>query len=128
MKPRILLVEDNENNRYLARILLEREGFVVTIAVNGKQALEFARRDKPDLVVMDIQLPEMDGYETAEHFKRDPSLANVPLVGVSSFAMVGDRAKALKVGFAGYIEKPINTDTFAQEIGRLLKAQSRHLG
>ena len=123
MKPKILLVEDNENNRYLARILLEREGFVVTVALNGKQALEAARHDKPDLVVMDIQLPEMDGYETAEHFKRDPSLAGVTLVGVSSFAMVGDRAKALKVGFAGYIEKPINTDTFAQEIGRLLRVQ-----
>jgi len=123
MKPKVLLVEDNENNRYLARILLEREGFLVTVAVNGKQALEAARHDKPDLVVMDIQLPEMDGYETAEHFKRDPSLADVTLVGVSSFAMLGDRAKALKVGFAGYIEKPINTDTFAQEIGRLLRAQ-----
>jgi CheY-like chemotaxis protein len=123
MKAKILLVEDNENNRYLARVLLEREGFVVTIAVNGKQALEAARRDKPDLVMMDIQLPEMDGYETAEHFKRDPALADIPLVGVSSFAMFGDRAKALKVGFAAYIEKPINTDTFAQEIERLLKVQ-----
>ena len=123
MKPKILLVEDNENNRYLATILLEREGFVVTVAVNGKEALEAARRDKPDLVVMDIQLPEMDGYETAEHFKRDPALADIPLVGVSSFAMAGDRAKALKVGFAAYIEKPINTDTFGQEIGRLLRVQ-----
>ncbi|PWU16806.1 MAG: response regulator [Verrucomicrobia bacterium] len=123
MKPRILLVEDNENNRYLSRILLEREGFIVTTAPNGKQALEDARRDKPDLVLMDIQLPEMDGYETAEHFKRDPALADIPLVGVSSFAMVGDRAKALKVGFAAYIEKPINTDTFAQQIGQLLSVQ-----
>jgi two-component system cell cycle response regulator DivK len=123
MKARILLVEDNENNRYLARILLERAGFVVTTAANGKQALEAARQDKPDLVVMDIQLPEMDGYETAERFKRDPALADIPLVGVSSFAMVGDRAKALKAGFAGYIEKPIDTDTFAQEIERLLKVQ-----
>ena len=126
MKPRILLVEDNDNNRYLAQFLLEREGLSVALAVNGKQALEAARLDKPDLVVMDIQMPELDGYETAEHFKSDPTLADIPLVGVSSFAMVGDRAKALKVGFAGYIEKPINPDTFAQEVSRFLKpCQSR---
>lgn len=118
---RILLVEDNDNNRYLAEFLLEREGFAVALAVNGKQALEAARQTKPDLVVMDIQMPEMDGYETAERFKSDPNLAAIPLVGVSSFAMVGDRAKALKLGFAGYIEKPINPDTFAQEVGQFLK-------
>ena len=126
MKPRILLVEDNENNRYLAQFLLEREGFSVALAVNGKQALEAARLAKPDLVVMDVQMPEMDGYETAERFKSDPTLAEIPLVGVSSFAMVGDRAKALKVGFAGYIEKPINSDTFAREVSQFLKpCQSR---
>jgi len=126
MKPTILLVEDNANNRYLAQFLLEREGFSVALALNGKQALEAARRAKPDLVVMDIQMPEMDGYETAEHFKSDPALKDIPLIGVSSFAMVGDRAKALKVGFAGYIEKPINPDTFAREVNQFLKGhQSR---
>jgi two-component system cell cycle response regulator DivK len=123
MKPRTLLVEDNENNRYLAQFLLEREGFAVAVAVNGRQALEAARRDKPDLVVMDIQMPEMDGYETAERFKSDPALADIPLVGVSSFAMPGDRARALQAGFAGYIEKPINPDTFAKEINRFLKSK-----
>jgi CheY-like chemotaxis protein len=121
MKLKILLVEDNENNRYLAQFLLEREGFAVDLAVNGKQALEAARREKPGLVVMDIQMPEMDGYETAERFKSDPLLSEIPLVGVSSFAMAGDRARALQVGFAGYIEKPINPDTFAKEVTRFLK-------
>jgi CheY-like chemotaxis protein len=120
MKPKALLVEDNENNRYLAQFLLEREGFAVTTAFNGKQALEAARRDKPDVVVMDIQMPEMDGYETAERFKSDAALADIPLVGVSSFAMRRDRTKALQSGFAGYIEKPINPDTFAQEVRRFL--------
>ncbi len=121
MKAKTLLVEDNENNRYLAQFLLEREGFTVAIAINGKQALETARLNKPDLVVMDIQMPEMDGYETAERFKSDPDLADIPLVGVSSFAMPGDCARALQAGFAGYIEKPINPDTFAQEVKRFLK-------
>jgi CheY-like chemotaxis protein len=121
MKQKALLVEDNENNRYLARFLLEREGFAVTVAVNGKEALQAARLDKPDLVVMDIQMPEMDGYETAERFKSDTVLADIPLVGVSSFAMPGDRARALHVGFAGYIEKPINPETFGQEVISFLK-------
>ena len=125
MKQRILLVEDNENNRYLAQFLLEREGFSVSLAVTGKQALEAARLARPDLVVMDIQMPEMDGYETAERFKNDPVLAQIPLVGVSSFAMAGDRAKALKVGFAGYIEKPINPDTFATEVSKFLNSDQR---
>jgi len=69
MKPKALLVEDNENNRYLAQFLLERDGFAVTVAVDGKQALEAARLHKPDVVLMDIQMPDMDGYQTAEQFK-----------------------------------------------------------
>jgi len=120
---KILLVEDNESNRYLAQLLLERAGFAVRLALNGRQALAAARLDKPDLVVMDVQMPEMDGYETAERFKSDPALADIPLVGVSSFAMVGDRAKALKIGFAAYIEKPINANTFAQEVTQFLKSE-----
>ena len=120
MKPKVLLVEDNENNRYLAQFLLEREGFAVRVAVNGKQALEVARSDKPDLVLMDIQMPEMDGYQTAERFKREPTLMEIPLVGVSFFVMPGDRERALQVGFVGYIEKPINPDTFAGEVARFL--------
>jgi two-component system cell cycle response regulator DivK len=120
MKPKALLVEDNENNRYLAQFLLEREGFAVTVAVDGKQALEAARLDKPDLVLMDIQMPEMDGYQTAERFKSEPTLMDIPLVGVSSFVMPGDRERALQVGFVGYIEKPINPDTFAREVARFL--------
>ena len=127
MKPTILLVEDNDNNRYLAQFLLEREGFSVALASNGKHALEAARLAKPDLVVMDIQMPEMDGYETAERFKNDPALAAIPLVGVSSFAMPGDRTKALKFGFTGYIEKPINPDTFAGEVREFLKSHQNRL-
>ncbi len=120
MKPKVLLVEDNENNRYLAQFLLEREGFSVKVAVNGKQALEVARQEHPEIVVMDIQMPEMDGYETAIHFKKDDALAHIPLVGVSSFAMAGDRAKALEAGFVAYVEKPINPETFASEVKMFL--------
>lgn len=113
---RILLIEDNETNRYLARFLLEQAGFVVETAVNGVQGLAMARSAPYDLVLLDIQMPEMDGYETAVALRRDPASAGIPVVGVSSFVMAGDREKALRLGFAGYIEKPIDPMTFAAQI------------
>jgi len=116
MKAKILLVEDNENNRYLTKFLLEREGLRVDTAQNGFQAIEKAHAEKPDLIIMDIQMPEMDGYETARRLKNDPELSQIPVVGVSSYAMPGDRDKAIRAGFAGYIEKPVNPETFGREI------------
>jgi two-component system cell cycle response regulator DivK len=124
MKPKILLVEDNQNNRYLAQFLLEREGMAVKVAFNGKQALEMALQETPELVVMDIQMPEMDGYETARQFKRDTTLAHIPLIGVSSFAMAGDRGKALRCGFAAYVEKPIDPETFGKDVKGFLAVKS----
>jgi CheY-like chemotaxis protein len=117
---KILLVEDNENNRYLEGFLLEREGFTVVTAANGTEALEAATSESPDLIVMDIQMPEMDGYEVARKLKADPGLCRIPIVGVSSYAMAGDREKAIRAGFIGYIEKPINPETFGQEIRRFM--------
>jgi two-component system cell cycle response regulator DivK len=114
--PKVLLVEDNENNRYLTQFLLERAGFTVVVAVNGRQALEMVSREMPDLIVMDIQMPEMDGYETAVRLKSNTASSHIPIVGVSSFAMAGDREKAIQAGFAGYLEKPINPETFGREI------------
>lgn len=116
MSPRILIIEDNENNRYLARFLLEQAGCDVETANNGVEGLARARAARFDLVVLDIQMPQMDGYETAVALRRDPASAGIPIVGVSSFAMAGDRAKALRLGFAGYIEKPIDPATFAAQI------------
>ncbi len=113
---RILVIEDNENNRYLARFLLEQAGFEVQTASDGVQGLAMARSGGFDLVVLDIQMPLMDGYETAAALRRDPASAAVPIVGVSSFAMAGDREKALRLGFAGYIEKPIDPIGFAEQI------------
>ncbi|MGZ4965134.1 MAG: response regulator [Limisphaerales bacterium] len=123
MSHRILLVEDNDNNRYLAEFLLQREGFIVRTATNGKHALRSAEQEPPDLVVMDIQMPEMDGYETAQEFKKDQKLLHIPLVGVSSFAMPGDRQKAMEAGFAGYIEKPIDPETFGAQVRSYLRTE-----
>jgi CheY-like chemotaxis protein len=117
---KILLVEDNENNRYLERFLLEREGFTVVTATNGARALEAAVDESPDLIVMDIQMPEMDGYEVARRLKSSSELAHIPIIGVSSYAMAGDRDKAIRAGFIGYIEKPINPETFGREVRQFL--------
>lgn len=120
MTPRILIIEDNENNRYLARYLLEQAGYEVETAVNGVQGLALARGHRFALVVLDIQMPEMDGYETAVALRADPASAAIPIVGVSSFAMAGDREKAIRLGFAGYIEKPIDPVTFVEELRRFM--------
>jgi CheY-like chemotaxis protein len=122
---KILLVEDNENNRYLSNFLLTREGFTVVAVTTGLQALEAVRAEKPDLILMDIQMPEMDGYETAQRLKNEPDAAHIPIVGVSSFAMASDRDRALQAGFAGYIEKPIDPLTFARQIAAYLKEGPR---
>lgn len=117
---KILLVEDNEANRYLATFLLENSGFTVVHASNGGEALVAAQNELPDLILMDILMPEVDGYEAARRIRAEAHLAHIPLVAVTSYAMAGDRAKALALGFVGYIEKPIATETFIAEISRYL--------
>jgi CheY-like chemotaxis protein len=120
MERKALLVEDNENNRYLLTLLLKAAGVTVVIAENGRSAIEAARRELPDVILMDLQMPEMDVYEVAAHLKRDAELARIPIVGVSSFAMPGDREKALRMGFAGYIEKPVDPEHFVETVIAIL--------
>ncbi len=124
--PKILLAEDNASNRYLASYLLNDAGFTVITAQNGHEALRLALAERPDLVLMDIQMPEMDGYEAALRIRAEPELASVPIVAVTSYAMTSDRAKALEMGFVGYIEKPIRPQTFAAEIARFLPEKTAH--
>lgn len=120
MSRRILLIEDNAQNRYLARFLLERHGHQVIAAESGPLGLRLAAEERPDLILLDIQLPGMDGHAIARTLKGDPSLRAIPIVAVTSYAMVGDREKCLESGAEGYIEKPINPDTFVAEVERFL--------
>jgi two-component system, cell cycle response regulator DivK len=120
MSAKILLVEDNGANRYLATFLLEGRGFTVVHAANGFEALRQAGIERPDLILMDIQMPEMDGYEAARLLRETPEVAQIPIVAVTSYAMAGDRERALQLGFVGYLEKPISTETFVAEIERFL--------
>jgi CheY-like chemotaxis protein len=116
MTPTILLIEDNEQNRYLATFLLERHGYTVVSATDGRRGIAAAATFVPTMILLDIQLPGMDGYAVARALRTNPALHLTPIVAVTSYAMPGDREKALEAGCTGYIEKPINPDTFVAEI------------
>jgi two-component system, cell cycle response regulator DivK len=120
MKGNILLIEDNEQNRYLATFLLEKHGYTVYSAPDGPLGIELAGRIQPNLILLDIQLPTMDGYEVARALRKNPALLSIPIVAVTSYAMTGDREKTIDAGCNGYIEKPINPDTFVMEIEEFL--------
>ena len=121
MKPRILVIEDNEQNLYLITFILEKNGYEVVQARDGREGIELARRVDPALIVLDIQLPGMDGYVVARELKANSELAAVPIVAVTSYAMAGDRERVLDAGCAGYIEKPINPDTFVGQVESFLE-------
>lgn len=122
MNTKILLIEDNETNAYLATFLLKAYGFTVTSAATGPAGLELALQESFDCVLLDMQLPGMDGYTVAQALRAHPELAGLPIIAVTSFAMVGDREKSLAAGCTGYIEKPINPKTFVSEVQRYLPA------
>jgi len=120
MKKTVLLIEDNAQNSYLTTFLLESQGFAVVSASDGASGIKLAQRTLPDLILLDIQLPMMDGYAVARALRAIESLKLIPIVAVTSYAMVGDREKCLAAGCNGYIEKPINPETFVAEISTFL--------
>jgi len=123
MKPKILVIEDNEQNLYLITFILEKHGYEVIQARNGQEGIDLAGQIQPTLILLDIQLPVMNGYEVARRLKANRETADIPIVAVTSYAMVGDRERVLAAGCTGYMEKPINPETFVTEIERLLSIQ-----
>lgn len=123
MNKNILLIEDNEQNLYLVTYLLQQNGYKVTQARSGPEGIELAKKSDPALIILDIQLPQMDGYEVARKLRENESLKNVPIVAVTSYAMAGDRERTLEAGCNGYIEKPINPDKFISQISVFLKKE-----
>jgi two-component system, cell cycle response regulator DivK len=115
-RPTILVIEDNEQNLYLMRFLLEKQGFRVLSAMDGREGLEQARQSVPAAILLDIQLPGMDGHAVAAALRRDPRLDRIPIIAVTSYAMPGDREKCLASGATAYIEKPIDPATFVEQI------------
>ena len=124
----LLLLEDNEHNRYLVTFLLERRGHRIAAAVDGPTGVAMAAANPPDLVLLDIQLPGMDGYEVATVLRALPALDDVPIVAVTSYAMPGDRERALAAGCDGYIEKPIDPDTFVEQVEALWRGRAAAVG
>jgi CheY-like chemotaxis protein len=127
MKSRILLIEDNAQNRYLAKFLLEQGGHEVLQAETGPEGLEIAAEALPDLILLDIQLPRMDGHAVARELKNDERLKSIPVVAVTSYAMAGDREKCFAAGAEGYIEKPINPESFVAEVEQFLRPPREEL-
>jgi two-component system, cell cycle response regulator DivK len=122
MKATILVIEDNERNLYLVTFILEKCGYQVVQARDGQAGIRLAREANPDLILLDIQLPVMDGYAVAREMMKDSELSGIPIVAVTSYAMAGDRERVLAAGCMGYIEKPINPATFVTEIEQYLLA------
>ena len=123
MKATILVIEDNERNMYLVTFILEKSEYQVIQARDGQTGIALARQINPDLILLDIQLPVMDGYAVARELAKNGELRDVPIVAVTSYAMVGDRERVLAAGCVGYIEKPINPATFVAEIEQYLLAR-----
>ena len=118
----ILLIEDNEQNRYLLTFLLEQHGYEVSSAADGLRGIEAARTFVPIVILLDIQLPTMDGYAVARALRQNEALLEIPIIAVTSYAMPGDRERALEAGCTGYIEKPINPQTFVREMELIMSS------
>lgn len=122
MGARIVVIEDNPANLELMMYLLSALGHQPASAVDGSDGLAVVRAVLPDLVLCDVQLPRVDGFEVARRMKADPRLAAIPLIAVTAFAMPGDRERALAAGFNGYISKPIMPERFLGQIGDFLSS------
>ncbi len=126
MAGRILVIEDNPQNLELMTYLLQAFGYTTRTAVNGEEGVEVVRRERVDLIVCDVHLPKMDGYEVAHELKRDPMLRKIPLVAVTALAMPGDREKVLAAGFDGYIDKPIQPEIFVKQVESFMGKREKY--
>lgn len=113
---KLLLIEDNEDNIYLTEYLLQAAGYTVVVARTGGQGLTRALCDTYDLIIMDMQLPDTDGFQVTRELRTRPEMRDTPIVAVTSLAMPGDRKRALDAGCTGYIEKPIDPERFVHQL------------
>lgn len=118
---RILYIEDNHENRLLVRRILEAEGYSMLEATDGPTGLDVAVEMQPDLILLDINLPEIDGYDLARRFRNTPGLEQVPILAITANVMKGDRERTLDSGCDGYIQKPIDVDRLPQQVRMALQ-------
>jgi two-component system, cell cycle response regulator DivK len=119
--PKILLVEDNEMNRDMLSRRLEKRGYTVSIAVDGAAGVALAQSEKPDLILMDMSLPVLDGWDATKQIKADPAIANIPVIALTAHAMESDRQKALEAGCDDFDTKPVELPRLLMKIDELLK-------
>ena len=125
-KKRILVVEDNMDNYELVRLLLERAGYDVFLAVNGRDGVDAARYQKPDLILMDLGLPEMDGWTASEKIKADQTTRDIPLFAITAHTLPRDRFRAMEAGCDGFFTKPLHVESFLETINEAFtKKKSR---
>jgi CheY-like chemotaxis protein len=117
---RILIVDDKATSRELLHTVLERQGYAISEAANGQEALEKIRAEAPDLVLLDLQMPILNGYEVLDELRKDAAYTTLPVIALTASAMQGDREKALAAGFTGYIAKPVTLSHLREKIQRLL--------
>ncbi len=120
---KILIIEDNAQNLYLMKYLLEHDGMEIISATDGREGIEKAISEVPDAILLDIQIPLLDGYAVARELRKNKCLDSIPIIAVTSYAMPDDREKCLAAGATGYIEKPIDPDRFANQIRSYLPGQ-----
>jgi len=120
MKKKILVVEDNATNLYLVRFILQKAGYEVVEAVNGEQGVQKAITEMPDLILMDMQLPVMNGYEATAQIKADEKIRHIPVFALTAYAMQGDQEKSLQAGCDAYLKKPIDHENFVEIIEKLM--------
>ncbi len=120
MAKRILVAEDDPDNRCIVVKVLTREGYETLEADDGRSALALARRERPDLIVMDLGMPGMDGWEAARRLKADPQTADIPIIALTAFALQGDEERAREAGYDGYLSKPCRPKTIREAVARFL--------
>ncbi len=125
MAARILIAEDHADSLELMAYLLTSHGYETLTAENGELALAIAIRERPDLIICDLQMPRLSGYEVVQQLKKDARLRRIPLIAVTAFSMLGDREFVLAAGFDGYFSKPIQAATFISELERHLPSALR---
>ncbi|MCL7762384.1 response regulator [Polaribacter sp. Z014] len=125
MKQTILIIEDNEQNMYMLSFLLTQNNYTIIKAYNGLDGLKFAHENNPEVILIDIQLPDMDGYEICTKLRYNGLPVNTTIIAVTSYAMGGDREKAMEAGADGYLEKPIDPETFVSQMESIIKAKEK---
>lgn len=118
--PIVLIVEDNIDNYELVRFLLGRAGYDTRWARNGREGILMAKEEKPDLILMDLSLPEMDGWTATERIKSDPETKHIPIAALTAHTLPGDRKRALEAGCDGYLSKPMNIALFTDTVANLI--------